>query len=417
MWDEVLNEALGQPNITEKSKEIFQNQVIDEHQPGTILRDFTTLVEFIGADGLKTTGKYFMLPQGRLNELNERMSRPIQHRLKRPQQRSFPHLHGLFMILRASGIGISKGVPPSGRLAIDEAMVAQWLDMNPTERYFTLLETWLLQASGEIVGERSGWMNGRIGDVIDVSRDIRLAYPRSRTQRYGGALVTMMDPVTLALMEIFGWIQLEYQKPKAGGAVKPAAIERLPLGEAMMEIIHQYSLLYGFVSASRNAQAGALQPLFQPYFPEWRRHLVLPEEPFREGAHTWRVSLGKPWRRIVTPADLDLDDLALAILDAFNFDDDHLYCFELLDRCGRALRIACGYDTEAQACTEDVRLGDVPLSVGGTMTFLFDYGDEWEFDVELENVDTKKSRLKHPKLIAKGGKAPRQYDYEEDDDW
>ena len=48
MWDVVLSEALGEPGISEKSKKILRNQVIDENQPGTILRDFTTLVEFIG---------------------------------------------------------------------------------------------------------------------------------------------------------------------------------------------------------------------------------------------------------------------------------------------------------------------------------------------------------------------------------
>ena len=110
MWD-VISEALGEPSISEKSKKILRDQKIDENQPGTILRDFTTLLEFIGDDGLKTTGKYYMLPQGKLNELNERMSRPVKHRLKRPQQRSFPHLHGLFMILRASGMGIGKERP------------------------------------------------------------------------------------------------------------------------------------------------------------------------------------------------------------------------------------------------------------------------------------------------------------------
>lgn len=56
-----------------------------------------------------------------MDELNERMSRPVVHRLKRPQQRSFPHLHGLLLILRASGLGISQRKPPSRRLTIDPA--------------------------------------------------------------------------------------------------------------------------------------------------------------------------------------------------------------------------------------------------------------------------------------------------------
>ncbi len=415
MWDDALAEALGLSGVAEKAKEVLQAQKFDETQPGTILRDFTTLVEFIGADGLKTTSKYFMLPQAKLHELNERMSCPVKYRLKRPQQRSFPNLHGLFMILRASGIGIGKGTPPNGRLMIDEALAAQWFDMNPSERYFSLLESWLVQSRDEIVGEGNTWSGTSVRRVVDVSGMLKCL--KRSNGRHNECLVEVMNLVTLTLMGLFGWVNIKYRNPKDGEVAKPSVVERVPLGDVMMDLITRWTLSARFFTECSNAEIGTLQPIFQPYVPEWQRNLVPPEAPFREGAHTWRVSLGKAWRRIETPAGLDLDDLAMAILDAFNFDDDHLYCFEFLDRCGRTLRIACGYDTEAQASTEDVRLGAVPLSVGGKMTFLFDYGDEWKFHVELESVDTKKSRLKTPKVIAKGGKAPRQYDYDEDDDW
>ena len=415
MWDDALAEALGLSGIPEKSNEILQNQKIDATQPGTILRDFPTPLAIIGADGLKTTAKYFKLPQGKLSELNERMSRPVKHQLKRPQQRSFPHLHGLFMILRASGIGIAKGSPPNGRLMIDEALVAQWLDMNPTERYFTLLETWLVQTSDEIVGERNTWSGTSARRVVDISRTLK--YFQTSNERHNGLLIETMNPVTLALMGLFGWVHLTYRDPKAGEVAKPSAVERVPLGDAIVEIITRWTLSQNFLRELDEAEIGTLQRLFQPCFPEWQRNLVPPEEPFREGVHTWRVSLGKAWRRIETPADLDLDMLAMGILDAFDFDDDHLYCFELPDGRGRTQRIACGYESDAKACTEDVCVGEVPLAVGGRMTFVFDYGDNWQFDVELESVDARKSRLKHPKVIAEGGKAPKQYDYDVDDDW
>lgn len=413
MWD-VISEALGEPGISEKSRKILQAQTIDENQPGTILRDFTTLLEFIGDGGLKTTGKYYMLPQGKLNELNDRMSRPVKHRLKRPQQRSFPHLHGLFMILRASGMGVGKGVSPSGRLMIDEQMTANWLDMNPTERYFTLLESWLIQGTAGIIGEREGWLGSSAGELIEVWRRLEKRRTVIPDARHNYVLYSTMRLVTAAMLELFGWVRLEYRDPKEGEGIKVGAVERLPLGDALTEIIARWMLSSDYFDALRNRQIGTLQPLFQPYFPEWQSNLVPPEGDFREGEHTWRVSLGKAWRRIAIPADMDLDDLAMAILDAFDFDDDHLYCFELPDRHGRNLRIACGYEADADTYTEDVRVGEVPLPIGGTMKFIFDYGDNWQFTVKLESVDANKSRLKKPKLIAQGGKAPAQY---QEEDW
>jgi len=95
--------------IDPAARRILRDRVIDEDGPGTILRDFETLLEFVGSDGLKTTGKNFCLPQSRLNELNESMSHPALHQLQRPQQRSLPNLRGLFLLLRSSGMGIGTG--------------------------------------------------------------------------------------------------------------------------------------------------------------------------------------------------------------------------------------------------------------------------------------------------------------------
>ncbi len=45
--------------------------------------------------------------------MNERLSEPIQLDLKRPQQKSYPPINGLYLLLRASGLGqiISKELP------------------------------------------------------------------------------------------------------------------------------------------------------------------------------------------------------------------------------------------------------------------------------------------------------------------
>ena len=55
---------------------------------------------------------------------------------------------------------------------------------------------------------------------------------------------------------------------------------------------------------------GALQPVLQPYFPEWKKNLSVPGWAFREGAHVFKVSLGRLWRRIAIPAGRPLDELA-----------------------------------------------------------------------------------------------------------
>jgi len=39
--------------------------------------------------------------------------------------------------------------------------------------------------------------------------------------------------------------------------------------------------------------------------------------------------------------------------------------------------------------------------------YLFDYGDEWHFRVELEEIRREGRKLREPKNIEKKGKAPK----------
>jgi len=55
-----------------------------------------------------------------------------------------------------------------------------------------------------------------------------------------------------------------------------------------------------------------------------------------------------------------------------------------------------------------VLIGDVPLRVGQTMTYLFDFGDRWEFDVALERVDPE-LMIEEPVVLEGHGEPPAQY--------
>ncbi len=130
----------------------------------------------------------------------------------------------------------------------------------------------------------------------------------------------------------------------------------------------------------------------------------------------FRVSLANAWRRIAAPDDATLDDLAHTIIAAFEFDMDHLYCFELREPNGRKLRVACPHETDAAAFTDDFALGELPIAEGGTMTMIFDYGDSWHFNIKLEEVSpSAKTDRRH--VVAKGGEPPAQYEWEDEENW
>jgi hypothetical protein len=129
------------------------SQPIDERGPGTVLADFETLLSIVGQDGIPVSGKHELLPMKSLAQLNARLTHPIETGLKRPQQKSYPHINGLYLLLRATGLARVVSARTGRLLLLDDAALQSWRNLNPTERYFTLLEAWLLRSRPAIVGE------------------------------------------------------------------------------------------------------------------------------------------------------------------------------------------------------------------------------------------------------------------------
>jgi hypothetical protein len=129
---------------------ILQEQSIGEGEPGSILRDFEVLLDFAGKKEIRVSGIHQVLSMSVLAELNARLSKPLRVGLKRPQQKSYPHINGLYLLLRASGLSLVEVEGKQPLLTLDQEALASWRGLNATERYFTLLEAWLVRGEGEI---------------------------------------------------------------------------------------------------------------------------------------------------------------------------------------------------------------------------------------------------------------------------
>jgi len=65
----------------------------------------------------------------------------------------------------------------------------------------------------------------------------------------------------------------------------------------------------------------------------------------------------------------------------------------------------------------DTKTSSVFAHVGDSMTLLFDYGDEWLFDVKLIAIEQTKPRAHYPRMLGGLGKAPERYPEVPDDAW
>ena len=123
---------------------------------------------------------------------------------------------------------------------------------------------------------------------------------------------------------------------------------------------------------------------------------------------------GQPYRVLAIPEGLTLYNLAEAIVDSFDFIFDH--CFGFYNNIKRWTDSDEGYELFADIGEESrfkgvekTKVNKVFDKIGKKMLFLFDYGYEWHFIVELIGVESHKEVEKYPFVLGSVGDAPPQY--------
>ena len=127
------------------------------------------------------------------------------------------------------------------------------------------------------------------------------------------------------------------------------------------------------------------------------------------------------WRELELTGEHTLGDLGEAIPLAFGFDDPHLWSFFLSGKpWDEATEYALSPSPDPASgsrrarAADRLRIRDVPA--GKEFLFLFDYGDEWHFGVQLVRTATApEPDARYPQVVARHGQAPPQYPAVEED--
>ena len=450
-WQAVMSGPFAKyvRELTDTEASMLKEQPITATEPGPILQDFEMLLELIGDKGLAISAKLQQFPLKALEDINNRLTKPITLALKRPVQKSYPPINGLYLLLRATGLVSVVGKGKKHCLVINQKVYDRWKILNPTERYFTLLEAWLIRGKDEMMGEKhSHQTQGHlcVQTWKALSTQTHYSFPKYKDQD-----ILSYDPGlhNVALMELFGFISITSANPQPGKGWRIKAIDAFPFGQTMMTIFTMVSFHKGLLGRWKSEYDimhpyNELQPFFAPYFPEWQTPFSLPQAAFRPGRHIFKVRLGKCWRRIAIDAKATLYTLSRLILDSVNFDYDHLDQFTYKDAMARKVMVEHPEGQMGVLTTEDVDVGELPIPVGGTMEYLFDFGDCWRFEVQLEAIErrepedtdsksnakkgkkstkatkktsTRSNRKRQGEIIESYGKAPKQYSLPYDDAW
>ena len=127
-------------------------------------------------------------------------------------------------------------------------------------------------------------------------------------------------------------------------------------------------------------------------------------------------------RQIEILENASLYKLAETIVNAYNFNFDH--CFGFFNRIAESryfdserkyelftdlIEEGENLEPTGAGSVKKTKVNKVWQNSGDKMLFLFDYGDEWLFVVELVGFKEKKKEFKYPRVLKKVGRAPKQY--------
>ena len=136
----------------------------------------------------------------------------------------------------------------------------------------------------------------------------------------------------------------------------------------------------------------------------------------QKGNYTFKVMLDKiTWRKIKLSHQHTLEALHLSIQEAFDFDNDHLYSFFMDGKRYSEDAYHSSWGDE-EPFAENAVIGELGLYTGQKILYLFDYGDSWEFVVQLLAIEENEEELKKPQITEIKGEAPPQYGFYDDDD-
>lgn len=437
--------------------------VVTENEPSTLLKDFSAFIHgLIECSPILTPVNEFISPEA-LYELNKKMTHPISGIAPLADQRSYPMLH-LFYHLALAGKLFQKSLGKENRFFLKQtARVQLYEGLKPAEKYFFLLETLWTDVNWDKLQDASrGEFQFRVPLALSALSEMRPGKEVSLKESGGGKfdypLVFGSLSNILLYFSYFGFweIKPDEESAKLGASkryffaksmtpsllgvtvapilleARPPALWNLPsrreagelkakpgspLPADSMHRSFKRELLLGVgkpKAGFKMDKGKAGEPFFLPFAPlfgdgELQRTLPREEMGLVDGTYVFKVSLrGGLWRRIEISAHDTLLNLHRSIQEAFEFDNDHLYAF-FMDGKRWSREMFTSPSDEEGPHVDQVRIGELGLYVGQKILYLFDFGDEWRFQVRLEDIRMESPRPSKPKIVEKKGKAPEQY--------
>lgn len=381
--------------INTKLKALCDQYINGSTVPGIIVSYVDNLIHSISEQKITGVGKGKLIPDRYLDALNSQSSRPIVNNKKRKLQSTYPHIDGVYLLLRSMDILV---ISKKRELQVNNENKIIWYALNPAEKYINLLIYWLYKANPKLIKKHDS--------ILDSAQYIISAIANKRNRENIYHLFFSRAKFNLALMELFGFFEIEEKEaqPNLGWEVEDIKLTKFGLGflDFTMDELRKQSCFLEEIDYKKKFAEFAI------CIPSCNKLIEQKAVPHFRGTYILKIVLTNDiWRKIELSSECDFDDLAIAIINAFEFDNDHLYAFSIGDEYGNTHEISHPY-CDSHCATTEVTLGEMGFEKGNAFHFVYDFGDNWRFTIQVESF-FEEQRCDTVKVFEAVGESPDQY--------
>ena len=233
---------MGLIKLSTDSLKVIQSQKFSDTEPGFVVKDFNAFVNRVMEKPVPLSKGKRQPVQKWTALLNEELAEPEHPELKRPLTIHYPSTLGLYLLIRAAGLGrIILAGTNKLHLVINDNMMAQWQGLTPVEQYFSLLDAWLTRGNSDIIGEQlSGW-DHRPLSCFGVNFLRHTVFTEEPVSPVGlEALPNGLGAYNLALLKLFGLARIQWQ-----GTHQLAHLQFTTLGVTLLNAFQKSVDLHG----------------------------------------------------------------------------------------------------------------------------------------------------------------------------
>jgi len=437
--------------------------IVNEQDISNTVNDFTTLCNYLEQKKPKLSDRKLVLGKNDLFALNKELINKKEVSAPNYMQESYPVIDLMFNLAVLGKLYLKTGDEKGKVFLTSTERKVEFDNLNLFEKYAFLLETFWTLFDFKCI--RYDGING-IGDIIDglrksiAGKELRKGAFSKRKDfdsafsinsvliHYIGYLgfcsftllpqkgktvdryldsIKSITPTNLGinLCNILNVLKIEvWNKPfydEYGSLMSNTLKDLLNDPDFEVEDIEDEDSADSIEDEDENQDEAEPMPFYRilmPIFPDDALNGTVTADVRKsiKGNYIFKVSLEKTvWRMISIGFNHSLDDLHLAIQDAFDFDNDHLYSFFMDGKRYSRDRYESP-NCEDGPYADEAIIGELGLYTGQKILYLFDYGDSWEFEVQLLKINEGEEPVKQPQIIDSKGEAPEQYPSWDDED-